>query len=193
MNEPIDNQKGLLICDLDESLVHTVEDKPLPARPADFQIGSFHVYKRPHLDSFLASAFELFNIAIWSAGGDDYVHPVVRHLLIGHPEPAFVWTWKRCGPPRTSWNGEEYRIKDLKKVQRLGFNLARVLFLENTPLNLRRHYGNALYITSFEGDASDCELIKLEKYLPELHSLEDVRRIEKRGWSARFSCETTTD
>ena len=48
--------------DLDETLVHGTRD-PLE-RPADFRVGPFHLYRRPHLAPFLEGLFARFDVAM---------------------------------------------------------------------------------------------------------------------------------
>ena len=79
-------------------------------------------------------------------------------------------------------NQTHYFVKDLRKVKRLGFDLSRVLVVDDTPQKLERNYGNALYVQPYFGDAADDELPKLASYLRTLVASEDVRQVEKRGW-----------
>ena len=69
-------ERHLLILDLDETLVYAAE-APL-GRPPDFAVGPYAVYRRPHLDPFLARAFEWFEVAVWSVGTAPYVEGVVE-------------------------------------------------------------------------------------------------------------------
>ena len=54
----------LLVLDIDETLIFA-SDRSL-SRPADF-VGPYHVYKRPHLDTFLKSCLAWFDVGIWTA------------------------------------------------------------------------------------------------------------------------------
>jgi len=45
--------RTLLILDLDETLIYATETAL--DRPADFSVYGYHVYRRPHLDAFLAT------------------------------------------------------------------------------------------------------------------------------------------
>lgn len=51
-------------------------------------------------------------------------------------------------------NKYEY-AKRLKKVQRRGYNLRRVLIVDDTPEKVLHNYGNAIYATPFLGDPAD--------------------------------------
>jgi len=65
------NDKALLILDLDETLIHS-SSKEL-GRTCDLKVFDFFVYKRPHLDKFLVAVFSFYSVAIWSTRSDDYV------------------------------------------------------------------------------------------------------------------------
>lgn len=182
----VDNSKVLLVLDLDETLVHS-RSIPLPQRVACCRILSYHVYKRPGLDQFLAETSRYFDLAIWSAGGADYVQPLVSQLL--EPlaiKPVFVWAAERCTRRYDPETQEEYFIKDFNKLARRGVNLRRALIVDNLPRNCQRNYGNAIYIKSYEGDSSDQELHRLSSYLRTLKDIDNLRAVEKRDW------ETTT-
>jgi TFIIF-interacting CTD phosphatase-like protein len=173
----------LLILDLDETLVHASE--AALERGADFRVGPYHVYKRPHLETFLVSCGEIFTVAIWSSSGADYLAAVLREILPRDITPAFVWGRERCVRQFDFEEHETIFLKDLKKVARLGFNLDRVLIVDDSREKVRRNYGNAIYVPAFLGDPNDSELPRLSEYLRSLASVPNVRIIEKRGWRNR--------
>lgn len=181
------SERILLVLDLDETLVHSSE-KPLANLKADERILGYHVHKRPGLDQFLSLTSQHFELAVWSAGGGDYVHATTKALM--EPlsiKPLFVWTSSYCTRRFDPETQEHYHIKDFNKLRRRGIDLARALIVENTPANCQRNYGNAVYIKSFEGDVQDSELPHLADYLLTLTGHEDLRKIEKRDWqSARL-------
>lgn len=171
--------RPLLILDLDETLVYATE-KPL-ARAADFRTGCYYVYKRPHLETFLTAAAAVFGLAVWSAGTIGYVESIVWR--IGRDLPlSFVFSRKQCTRCFDHETQEEYFLKDLKKVKRRGFDLDRVLIAEDDPRQVRRHYGNAVYVKPFVGDEGDVELPLLAAYLVSISAVPNFRKLEKRGW-----------
>ena len=177
-------QRALLILDIDETLIHATGN-PLPDRRPDFTFGPYSVYCRPHLQDFLAVCAEHYDLAVWSSGGCDYVAAVVERIFPDSILPLFVWSRDRCTP----WTDPETRdtcfLKDLRKVKQKGFDLRRVLIVEDTPGNVRRHYGNAVYVSSWTGDTADRELENLASYLVLISAAENVRSLEKRGWRQR--------
>lgn len=185
--------RTLLILDLDETLIHAAE-RPLD-RPADFIVYDYHVYRRPHLDAFLAECARHFELAVWSSASDDYVRAVVARIF---PDPAalhFVWgrskaTLRRMSPYDDGymldpWDHLHY-VKPLTKVRRAGWRLDRVLIVDDTPEKCVRNYGNAIYPRPYEGEPDDAELQHLARYLTTLKDEANVRTIEKRRWRERL-------
>ena len=186
MTDALVATKKLLVLDLDETLVHTVE-QPLAGLEPDLYVGEYIVYKRPHVDTFLTRASVLYNLAIWSKGGTGYVVPTVRELMKAHPQPLFVWSFPRCTRrfDREAW--QEYHIKDLKKVRSQGFPKERTLIVDDDPRNAERNFGNAITIEPFNGEKDDRELLYLAEYLESLASAPNFRTIEKRYWREQFA------
>ena len=75
-----------------------------------------------------------------------------------------------------------YWVKDLRKVRRLGYDLRRVIFIDDTARKLERSYGNLVRVRPFKGDPDDDELLHLARYLDRLDREENIRAVEKRYW-----------
>ncbi|WP_294049786.1 NIF family HAD-type phosphatase [Sphingomonas sp.] len=182
-------RKGLLILDLDETLIHARET-PLD-RPADFEIFGYHVYRRPHLDAFLAACADWYDLAIWSSASDRYVVEMVRRIF---PDPShlhFIWGRSRATLGRLPMaddlhfhypDDHRHYLKPLTKVRKRGWPLERILIVDDTPEKCARNYGNAIYPRPFEGDPEDGELLLLQAYLHAMKDCANVRRVEKRRW-----------
>lgn len=116
----------------------------------------------------------------------DYARAIVALLFPPHIALKFVWGRNRCVQ---RYDGEwqaNYYVKDLRKVKRLGYDLRRVLIVDDTPQKCERNYGNAVYVPEYLGDESDVVLMRLASYLATLASTGDVRKVEKRNWKSRF-------
>jgi len=193
---PSDSSRILLILDLDETLIHA-RQSPLD-RPADFQLYGYHIYRRPFLDEFIANCAEHFDLAVWSSASDDYVRGVVQAIF---PEPhllRFVWGRSRATLRRLITDdfgyggystGHMNYLKPLHKVARMGWDLRRVLIVDDSPEKLIRNYGNAIYPAPYEGHAEDRELKLLARYLETLRDCQNVRSVEKRTWRSSISGE----
>lgn len=188
--------KILLILDLDETLIHGRE-APLD-RPADFMLLQYHIYRRPHLDEFLRRCAESFNLAIWSSGSDDYVNAVTRTIFASPEQLHFVWGRSRATLRSSAADEFGYTpdglghmdyLKPLQKVARRGWDLRRVLIVDDSPEKSVRNYGNVVHPAPFEGDENDDELLHLGDYLESLKDCSNVRSIEKRFWRSTMRGE----
>lgn len=183
--------KILLILDLDETLLHaSVQELD---RPPDLMVDRYFVYKRPYLAAFLEEVKKHFHLAIWSSASDSYVEEVTSRVL---PDPnlfQFIWGGSRCTyrrnfepeisrTHRLHYTDHYHYIKPLKKVKRLGFDLRRMLIVDDSPHKVAGNYGNAIYPKPYEGEAHDHELKLLSTYLQTLKDKSNVLSIEKRGW-----------
>lgn len=177
------NPFPLLILDLDETLIHSTESSL--GFPADFRVGPYQVYLRPHLNVFLTECQKRFRLAVWSSSTQDYLSPIVRRIFHEHLL-EFVWGREKCSHRWDAEQTQNYFVKDLKKVRRRGFDLERVLIVDDTPQKCERNYGNAVYLRPFVGDRNDQELKFLGPYLESLSWQNKLRGIEKRGWRNRF-------
>lgn len=185
------DEKILLILDLDQTLVHA--SKEVLAYDPVFTLFDYHVYLRPFLNEFLGTIHGEFLLAIWSSASDDYVQEIVRRIIPGETKLEFVWGRSKC-TFRRKLQVDEYGfydadvltdyhfIKPLKKVKKLGYHLNRILIVDDSPHKVKENYGNAIYSKPFTGDIHDNELNKLAPYLLSLKEEKNVRTIEKRNW-----------
>ncbi|NUP09902.1 MAG: HAD family hydrolase [Polyangiaceae bacterium] len=176
--------KLLLVLDLDETLVHAREDALLGA--PDWSIARYHVYKRPHVDWFLETVLARYEVAIWTAAGRTYAEAVVDRLLgAAASKLAFLWCAERCTQRFDHETRNRDTVKKLLKVRRRGYDLARVVAVDDTASKYQLSYGNLVVVPPFEGDRLDQELSRLARYLAYLDGFRDVRPVEKRGWRSR--------
>lgn len=180
-----DIERKLLILDLDETLIYSVES-PLEAAP-DFPCFQYCVYKRPGVDAFLQFVQAHFAVAVWTAASEGYARCIVSHLFPPDYPLAFMWGRNRCVHRRNPETDEDDYLKDLRKVKRKGYRLASIIVVDDSPENLARNYGNLVRVTPFLGHPADVELPALAAYLRYLHGVEDIRAVEKRSWQHRFS------
>lgn len=181
----------LLILDLDETLIYGAESAL--QRPADFYVGPFHVYRRPHLAAFLETVAQWYELAIWSSASSDYVSSIARQICPTGHEWRFVWARDRCTRRMHAELLETFYLKDLKKVKRLGYDMRRILAVDDSPLKTSRNFGNAIYVRGFEGAAEDDELLALQSYLRLVREVDDYRKLEKRGWRSRATANLTEE
>eukprot|EP01087_Luapelamoeba_hula_P012124 TRINITY_DN3369_c1_g1_i4.p1 TRINITY_DN3369_c1_g1~~TRINITY_DN3369_c1_g1_i4.p1 ORF type:complete len:359 (+),score=63.28 TRINITY_DN3369_c1_g1_i4:275-1351(+) len=174
----------LLILDLDGTLVHS-EFAPRPSRDHHFSLfnDEIYVYKRPGLDHFLRMCVQWFDVAVWTASGCEYAASIVRNIFPAQgAELSFLFSSSRCTSKICPLTGERIIIKDLKKVKRKGYDLSKMLIVDDTPSTFKRNYGNAVYIQPYWGTKIDDALPLLLRYLEKIGSVDNVRKIEKRSW-----------
>jgi RNA polymerase II subunit A small phosphatase-like protein len=106
--------------------------------------------------------------------------------ISGNAKPGVRLASDRCTPTRNFETDSWCHAKPLKKLKRRGYDLARVLVVDDSPEKLTRNYGNLVQVSPFLGDSNDDELQDLSRYLTELASLLDVRPVEKRQWRRRL-------
>ena len=183
------DEKTLLILDIDETLIHASERKLDSGE--DFRIFDYYVYKRPYLDTFLKTVHQVFLLALWSSASDEYVEAIAQKIIPNEIDLEFVWARSRCTYRRNyfrdtgdfmDYKNHYHYIKPLKKLKRKGYLLDRILIVDDSPHKSKDNYGNAIYPKAFLGDSADNELELLAQYLQTLKDEENVRSIEKRNW-----------
>ena len=191
----LNENKQLLVLDLDETLIHASENEL--NRKADFKFFGYHVYKRPYLNEFLTQVNEHFLLAVWSSASDDYVERIVNQVFPKEINLEFVWGRSRCTYRRNlriddfgyyddNYLNHYHYIKPLKKVKKYGYDLGKILIVDDSPHKCRDNFGNAIYPKAYKGNTNDDELIWLAKYLQTFIGKKTVRKIEKRNWRNKF-------
>lgn len=192
------NNKILLILDIDETLIHA-SSKELIRKP-DFEVFGYSIYKRPMLSEFIDKIKNHFLIAVWSSASDDYVEEIVKQIFDKSVKLEFVWGRSKCtyrrniqvdeyGYFNSDPNSHYHYIKPLKKLKRKGFELNRMLIVDDSPHKCQDNYGNAVYPKEFLGDKNDDELILLAEYLLKLKDESNIRKLEKRNWRNKIEAE----
>ena len=177
-------EKLLLVLDLDETLIHATESTL--DRTPDFEYADYSVYLRPNLDWFLTTVSSYFRLAVWSSADDQYVENIVEKIKPAGVELEFVWGKSRCTTRRNLELDKYIHEKRLKKVKKMGFEIEKILIVDDSPEKTKDNYGNAIYIAAFKGDVNDTELKFLAEYLESIKDTKNVRRIEKRGWKNKI-------
>jgi len=167
--------RKLLVLDLDETLIHGNPE----AEEGDFLAAGIPVIVRPGARKFLAQMAKIFDLAVWTSATEDYASDIVKTLFPS--PPMFLWCRERCVRRINPETRELEFIKDLKKLRRLGWDLANVLVVDDSPEKLARNYGNLVRLPPFTGGQDDI-LEPLASFLEELYAKPDVRVIEKRRW-----------
>lgn len=176
-------EKPLLILDLDETLIRSVAE-PLD-RPPEFVVADYNVYFRPGVSDFLKLVGEHYTLGIWSSATMAYVAPIAINLWRGLADPLFVWDRDRCTQRFDFFRHEEFYVKDLRKVERNGVSLRRMLIVDDEFRKVSLQIANAVLIKPFHGDLHDRELADLGRFLVSIKDEPDMQRISKGRWCYR--------
>ena len=159
---PLDTKKYKysLILDLDETLVHYIEEE-----------NRAYVQVRPYADFFLNEMAKYFELVIFTAAAEDYADIVLNEL-----DKNKVINYKLYRKHTEQING--VFIKDLSK---LGRDLSKILIVDNNKDNFSLQPENGLHICSFIGDQNDDELYNLSNDLMKIVECKknDIRPVIK--------------
>ena len=153
--------KYTLVLDLDETLVHYVEEE-----------NSAYVQVRPFAEYFLSELSKHFEIVLFTAAEEDYTTIVLNEL-----NPNHYITHILCRK-YTEYKDGHY-IKDLSK---LGRDLDKVCIVDNNKDNFSLQPENGLFISSYYGEQNDNELYLLCGDLMKIIELQpdDIRTVVKQ-------------
>lgn len=177
--------QALLVLDLDETLLFA-QEYPLEREP-DCQVGPYCVYWRPHLPEFVAYVAARFRLGVWTSSSPAYAQMVCAAVFPKTVALEFVWASDRCTLRRDLESDSWVHSKDFRKLRRRGYDLRRVLMVDDSPEKHLRNYGNLVRVAPFFGALDDDELRHLANYLASLASEPDLRAIEKRHWRRRHT------
>ena len=153
--------KYTLVLDLDETLVHYVEEE-----------NSAYVQVRPYADYFLKELSQHFEIVLFTAAEEDYTGIVLNELN----KNKYI-THILCRKYTEFKNG--CYIKDLSK---LGRDLSKVCIVDNNKDNFSLQPENGLCISSYYGEQNDNELYLLCADLMKIVEIQpdDIRTVIKK-------------
>jgi len=141
------------------------------------------VRKRPGLDFFLEEASSFCNLAVFTAGTEDYAK-----VLLDKLDPCGRMSLRLYRDSCSILDG--LFLKDLRKVET---DLARVVLVDNSPVSLLINPDNSILVSSFYTNPDDTALGQLLPILRKLHHAGDVRdalgkefqlreALEQSGW-----------
>lgn len=175
-------KKPLLVLDLDETLVHTTHE-PIKNREhiylAEF---NYYVHQRPFLEYFLHSVADYFDIGIWSSGTDNYVDIVVNRIMPKNIEPIFVFGRSMC--QYRNVHGFNVYVKPLRILEDFGYNLRKMLIIDDSPEKCVDNFKNAIIPKPFYCDNYDSELLDLFHYLESVYDSSDFTNHSHYQWKS---------
>ena len=147
LNPINEKYKYTLVLDLDETLVHYVEDEE-----------SAYIQIRPGTEDFIIDLSNYFEIIIFTAALKNYADIVIDSI---DPNNKIMGRLYRNHTNKVG----DINFKDLSK---LGRDLKNVIIIDNNSCNFGLQPKNGLLIRDFEGDENDDELDYLKDDLIKL-------------------------
>ncbi|CAF0835340.1 unnamed protein product [Adineta ricciae] len=174
--------KKILVLDLDETLIHSHHDgltrvvTVKPTGPPDFIVRveierhpvRFFVYKRPHVDYFLETVSQWYELVVFTASMEIYGAAVTDRLDNNRNILSKRYFRQHCTLEYGAYS------KDLAVINN---DLARIFILDNSPIAYRSYPLNAIPIKSWFFDPTDTCLLSLLPFLDALRFCRDVRSV----------------
>eukprot|EP00331_Platyophrya_macrostoma_P025512 CAMPEP_0176434738 /NCGR_PEP_ID=MMETSP0127-20121128/16868_1 /TAXON_ID=938130 /ORGANISM="Platyophrya macrostoma, Strain WH" /LENGTH=315 /DNA_ID=CAMNT_0017817557 /DNA_START=45 /DNA_END=992 /DNA_ORIENTATION=- len=170
-----DLNKKTLVLDLDQTLVYLTLETP--SKESNYveisdqgRLKSYAV-KRPGLDQFMKDMSADYNICIYSANKQRYVHDVVKAVGLT-PYIFEIYTREHC----TKVSEKTY----MKSLLNLGFSLTNTIFVDDSEAQMRCQPLNGVLIQPYRGEIGDSALIYLIPFLRHISTLSDVRPVTQK-------------
>ena len=185
--------KKLLILDLDETLVHSefmagdwseVQNTMREISTCEIRTIEYiddnskytmDIYIRPYLDAFLSNLNKVYDMAIFSAGLQNYVDVVIS--LIDPDNKYFKFKLYRDSCVNIK---DQIYIKDLRIIQ--NFTPEKVILMDNSLYSFLNQPSNGMLVNSFFFDGDDTQLLSAENYLMNYILVADDVRQENEKW-----------
>ena len=169
----------LIVLDLDETLFHC-DIFLLDNHNYSFIIDKvlYSVIKRPYVDEFLSYIKDNFEYGVYTAASKDYAE---KHLEALELDPKFLLHNDNCTIKFDHKMCDQYLLKRLSKVKKYS-PLSKIIAIDDKYESYKENYGNLIKVKPFFYDHRDNILLKLIDHLEILKEVEDVRKVDKRGW-----------
>ena len=159
---PMDTTKFVytLVLDLDETLVHYIEEKD-----------RHYVQVRPYAEYFISEMGKYFELVIFTSAEEEYANIVLEEIdknkVISH----------KLYRKHVEFN-DGFCLKDLNKI---GRDIKKVCIIDNDKNNFKLHEDNGIEIKEFLGEQDDNELDLLGDLLMSIieSNLDDIRPVIK--------------
>jgi len=167
-----------------------------------FPDGNMWGMKRPYVEDFLIFCFSYFKrVIIWSAGTEDYVQKLVKHLFKDLFMPDLIYSKEDCVFVKNRPTYKPLKLM-MEKEKWLGLTEQNTLFIDDYHKTFKNNPENAVHIPKFnfvpedlkdfldfESMSKEESLRELMKWLmrPEVIKSKDVRILDKSNIFSRES------
>lgn len=178
INEPRPGKK-LLVLDID----YTLFDHRSTAETAAELM-------RPYLHEFLTSAYEDYDIVIWSATSMKYIDVKMRELRVAN-NPNYKLLFYLDSAAMISVHSAKYGLLNVKPLAVIWgkfsqYNEKNTIMFDDIRRNFLMNSQNGLKIKAFreahKNRDKDQELLHLAKYLKKIAKLEDLSTLNHKYW-----------
>ena len=182
-----DENKKLLILDLDETLVHSDIDFLLNDKNINYDtVLNFDsedekniplpIIIRPELYEFLDYASENFNLIIFTASDQQYADTIINYI-----EKNKKYFKMRLYRNHCIFIDPGLYIKDLR-IFTSCTKIEDIIIVDNSLFSFANQLNNGILITSFFDDKSDTFLNNVKEYLEFIKNEKDIREINKESF-----------
>lgn len=189
LNQPREGKK-LLVLDID----YTLFDHKSTAQSAAELM-------RPFLHEFLSSAYEDYDIVIWSATNMKWIEVKMNELGVSS-NPNYKIAFYLDSSAMISVHTPKYGLVDVKPLGLIWgkfeqYNNKNTIMFDDIRRNFLMNPRNGLKIKPFRDAHSnrqhDKELLKLAKYLKYISKLENFSDLNHKHWEKHLPSETKKD
>lgn len=171
-------ERKILVLDLDETLIHSMSRSTSKASQIvevhlkTLPVSSmYYITKRPHCLEFLQTVAQWYELAIFTAGVQEYADPIIDLL---ERDLGFKCFKRRYYRHHCTAAGDGQFIKDLTVLNE---DLRRVMLVDNSPISLQNQKHNGIIVEGWILDPSDKALLQLLPLLYALRHATDVRSV----------------
>ena len=150
-----------LVLDLDESLIHSVTEKPIGIKKSSyfsFEIygTTYYVIKRPGIKELFCYIFKTFDtVSIWTAATKEYAERVIENIFTKAQVKKLYLKKFRTHLVKGD------KVLDTIFESNKSFNKSNTLLIDDKPYVTGKNYGNTIVIPEFLGDSEDDYIYKL--------------------------------
>ncbi len=164
---------GTLICGTHRARPRGCDTAPLPEIANTIRVteegatAPVSFYVRPYALRLLKVLHVFYEIVVFTAGKLGYAKAIVDHLDPHRRCIDYIMHRSHCISLRDAV------VKDLRVIGRR--NLSEIIILDNTVMSFASQLSNGIYVPTFEGDATDTELLPIIDFLKSIAGVDDVR------------------
>lgn len=175
------HSEKLAVFDLDETLIHTLNDDEIDSEEEDASydfkiqyedaegVETIYLNIRPYLLEWIKLVKQYYQVVLFTASTQEYADSVLDHI---DPDRSLFKTRLY----RTSWleTEDEVYIKDLRIFED-HWKLKDIVLIDNSAHSFGLQLNNGIPILSYYNGKSDKELAEVAKLLQHLFFKDDVR------------------